>query len=84
MKFALYFGNRGFFPESLIEEARNEMKKVVESLGFETLIMPDDSTKYGAVETVGRRQNICGFSKQERLRRRYIESAEFRRRETAQ
>ena len=52
MKFALYFGNRGFFPESLIEEARNEMTKVVESLGFETLIMPEGSTKYGAVESV--------------------------------
>lgn len=51
MKFALYFGNRGFFPESLIDEARNEMKQVVESLGFETLIMPEGLTKYGAVET---------------------------------
>ena len=30
MKFALYFGNRGFFPESLIGTARDEMAAALE------------------------------------------------------
>jgi len=49
--FALYFGNRGFFPEALIESARKEMIQAVESAGYD-YIMPDISmTKYGAVES---------------------------------
>ena len=51
MTFALYFGNRGFFPETLIASAREEMKKAVEEAGFETLIMDLDKTRYGAVES---------------------------------
>lgn len=49
--FALYFGNRGFFPESLIEGARKEMVKAVTDAGFDYLIMDADKTRYGAVET---------------------------------
>lgn len=51
MKFALYFGNRGFFPESVIASAREEMSKAVESAGYEYLMPPIDMTRYGAVET---------------------------------
>lgn len=51
MKFALYFGNRGFFPASLIKGAREEMVKAVTDAGFEYLIAPEDMTRYGAVET---------------------------------
>lgn len=48
--FALYFGNRGFFPESLIATARNEISSVLEKLGIGTISMPADATRYGAVE----------------------------------
>ncbi len=49
--FALVIGNRGFFPSSLLIEARNEMKEVLESLGHQ-VIMPDEkATAHGAVET---------------------------------
>lgn len=51
MKFALYFGNRGFFPESVIASAREEMSKAVESAGYQYLMPPVDMTRYGAVET---------------------------------
>ena len=51
MTFALYFGNRGFFPESLIASARDEMKKAVEDAGFNALLMDIEKTRYGAVET---------------------------------
>lgn len=51
MTFALYFGNRGFFPESLIETAREEMVKAVTEAGYDYIIAPADMTRYGAVET---------------------------------
>ena len=50
MTFALYFGNRGFFPETLIATARRELQTVVESLGYQTLLLPADATPHGAVE----------------------------------
>ena len=51
MKFALYFGNRGFMPAELIEGAREDMVKAVTDAGHEYLIMDKDATRYGAVET---------------------------------
>jgi len=51
MKFALYFGNRGFFPESLIDDARRELKNAVTNAGYEYLIADMEMTRYGAVET---------------------------------
>ena len=55
--FALLFGNRGFFPASLIAGARQELPAVLGGLGHEVLMMPEDATRYGAVETIeeGRR-----------------------------
>lgn len=49
--FALYFGNRGFFPETLIDAARKEMIQAVTGAGFETLVMDSSLTRFGAVET---------------------------------
>ncbi len=49
--FALYFGNRGFMPAELIQSAREDMKKAVTDAGFDYLIMDEDATRYGAVET---------------------------------
>lgn len=51
MTFALYFGNRGFFPETLIASARAEVKAAVEAQGFKTLLLDENATRYGAVET---------------------------------
>ena len=49
--FALYFGNRGFFPASLIGTARTEMEKAVTDAGYGFLMPPAEMTRYGAVET---------------------------------
>jgi L-fucose isomerase-like protein len=49
--FALYFGNRGFFPESLIAEARKELPEVLDKLGFNSLMMDSSLTRYGAIES---------------------------------
>jgi len=49
--FALYFGNRGFFPETLIASARDEVAEAVTKAGYDYLMPPADMTRYGAVET---------------------------------
>ncbi|MBN1554711.1 MAG: hypothetical protein JXA11_08195 [Phycisphaerae bacterium] len=49
--FALYYGNRGFFPESLIAEARSELTAALEKSGISCLQMPADETRFGAVES---------------------------------
>lgn len=51
MKFALFFGNRGFMPGELIEGARADMIKAVTDAGYEYLAMDASLTRYGAVET---------------------------------
>lgn len=51
MKFALFFGNRGFMPAELIEDARQEMIRAVTDAGHQVLYMDKDATRYGAVET---------------------------------
>ena len=48
-KFALFFGNRGFFPPELIMQARKETADVLKKLGHETLMMDADITRHGAV-----------------------------------
>lgn len=50
--FALYFGNRGFFPGELIHDARKAMVDACEKNGYGYLIMDEDLTRYGAVETI--------------------------------
>jgi L-fucose isomerase-like protein len=49
--FALFFGNRGFFPPSLQKTARDEMSKVLRGLGHKTLTLDEKLTRYGAIET---------------------------------
>lgn len=49
--FALLFGNRGFFPAFLMKEAREELPRVIKEWGHEVLMMPEDATPHGAVET---------------------------------
>ncbi len=49
--FALFFGNRGFFPASLQSSAREELPKKLKELGHKTIMMDADATRYGAVET---------------------------------
>lgn len=49
--FALFFGNRGFMPEELIIEARKEVSDAVEKAGFNYIMMDEDMTRFGAVET---------------------------------
>ena len=59
--FALYFGNRGFFPGELIADARKELAKAVEDAGYD-YIMPEESIgRYGAVETIEEGKRYAAF-----------------------
>ena len=49
--FALFFGNRGFFPETLIAGARQELEARLKQLGYDSLMMPVEATPHGAVES---------------------------------
>ena len=51
MKFAIYFGNRGFFPGELVASAIADFKRVLAASGHEALIMEGVGTRYDAVET---------------------------------
>lgn len=49
---ALFFGNRGFFPASLIARARRDLTQILKKSGCETLMLDEKATRYGAVKTV--------------------------------
>jgi L-fucose isomerase-like protein len=66
--FALYFGNRGFFPEKLISGARTEMTTVLNKLGYGSLLMDESLTRYGAVEGIQDGLRFAQFLKDNRGR----------------
>lgn len=49
--FALFFGNRGFFPALLIAQARAELAETLQGWGYGVLMLDEGATRYGAVET---------------------------------
>lgn len=61
--FALFFGNRGFFPGEVIADARKEMVKAVTDNGFEYICMEESLTRFGAVETRKEGQLYAEFLK---------------------
>jgi len=48
--FALYLGNRGMFPGSLMASAREEMTGVLKGLGHDVITLDEGATRFGAVE----------------------------------
>ena len=62
--FALFFGNRGFFPGELIASAREEMKRALSKSGYDYICMPEKKTKYGAVETIAEGRIYAEFLKE--------------------
>lgn len=62
-RFALYFGNRGFFPGSLMESARTEVNKALKALGHETIMLDAGATRFGAVETPAEGEVYAKFLK---------------------
>jgi L-fucose isomerase-like protein len=63
--FAVLFGNRGFFPASLQQEAREQVMGVLHAMGHETIALPTDATeRYGAVETPAQGRMFADFLRQ--------------------
>ena len=64
--FVVMFGNRGFFPASLQATARQEMRAVLEEQGYQVLMMDENETQYGAVETPADGQKFARFLEEHR------------------
>ncbi|HUW31826.1 MAG TPA: hypothetical protein VM223_09460 [Planctomycetota bacterium] len=65
-RFAVFFGNRGFFPASLQAGARREMADVLKKLGYEYLMLDARATRHGAVETVAEGERYANFLRENR------------------
>ncbi|MBN2311957.1 MAG: hypothetical protein JXR94_23470 [Candidatus Hydrogenedentes bacterium] len=64
--FALFFGNRGFFPASLMDEARAELPRVLKELGHDCILLDRDATRHGAVETPDEGEIYANFLRENR------------------
>jgi L-fucose isomerase-like protein len=64
--FALFFGNRGFFPASLMAVARKELSQRLAALGHKTIMMDAAATRHGAVETPEEGRRYARFLQQHR------------------
>ncbi len=64
--FALFYGNRGFFPASLIAEARAELPRVLKALGNDSIALDPAATRHGAVETPAEGRKYAAFLREHR------------------
>lgn len=64
MTLAVLFGNRGFFPGSVIASAREEMCEAVALAGAKAICMDASLTRYGAVETRAEGKAFAEFLKE--------------------
>ncbi|MBQ8718425.1 MAG: hypothetical protein IJY66_04095 [Clostridia bacterium] len=63
MTFAILVANRGFFPSSVIDAARDEMRAAVKRVGAQALMIDAALTRYGAVETRAEGEIFADFLK---------------------
>ncbi|TAM83921.1 MAG: fucose isomerase [Acidobacteria bacterium] len=49
--FGVVIGNRGFFPDVLARDGREEVLRTLEAAGYKTICLTPEETKHGAVET---------------------------------
>lgn len=64
--FALFFGNRGFFPASLVGVAREQLSATVMELGYGTIMLEKDATRCGGVETLEEGRKYAEFLRDNR------------------
>ena len=64
--FAVFFGNRGFFPASHQANARKDMAEVLKKLGHNIIMLPAKATRYGAVESPAAGEIYANFLRQNR------------------
>jgi hypothetical protein len=68
-KIAIIISNRDFFPDVLVQEARRDLLQVFEESGVSTIILNEQETKLGALETCRMRfgARICSVLIETRL-----------------
>lgn len=66
IKLALLVANRGFFPSSVIDSAREEMREASRRCNVELLELPEDRTHFGAVETTAEGMIYADFLNEHR------------------
>lgn len=66
LRFAVFFGNRGFFPGEVVAAAREEMSKAISTAGFEPVLMDAKLTKFGAVESLEEGRKFAEFLAEEK------------------
>ena len=59
--FALYFGNRGMFPGSLLAEARETLPRLLKEWGHDSIMLDEAATRFGAVETPAEGRTYAKF-----------------------
>ncbi len=64
--FALFYGNRGFFPASIIAEARSDLPRVLKEMGHDSIFMEAGATRHGAVETPAEGARFAEFLRSNR------------------
>ena len=64
--FALFFGNRGVFPASLMSSARRELSRAIRKLGHKVITLDAEATCHGAVETPAEGEVYANFLRENR------------------
>ena len=64
--FAVFFGNRGFFPASLQAAPKRDMRETLDALGHKVLMLDESATRHGAVETPAEGRKFAEFLAQHR------------------
>ncbi len=62
----IIFGNRDFFPDHLVAEARDDIFQLCEKLGFQPIALTTDQSKLGGVETHAEARRCADLFKQHR------------------
>jgi L-fucose isomerase-like protein len=62
----LIIGNRGFFPAHLCQTGRRDILQVLEAQGIRAVTLPEDATKFGAVESLADAQKCADLFKAHR------------------
>jgi L-fucose isomerase-like protein len=57
-------GNRGFFPDRLCDSGRREILAILGNLGIDPIILPENATKFGSVESLADAQQCADLFKQ--------------------
>ena len=65
-KLGLIVGNRGFFPDHLCVDGRSIMLKVLEDAGYEVVLLGENDTPYGSVESYSDAKTCAELFKQHR------------------